>query len=190
MGNESSKPAAGRGRWRCFWAALPEAESERRLAAVVSRLRAAEGGGLRWIPRANWHLTLHFLGSIGESRIAALRAALESRPLPAPLSLTLRGIGPFPSARPRTLAALLDSAPALTQWVRYLRALEPEAARDAENSDYLAHLTVARPRPRRRVRYPELELATELLFDRIALLRSDTRPSGAVYTPLAIQAAE
>lgn len=175
-------------RWRCFWAALMDPGSERRLAAAVARLRA-DGDGLRWVPRRNWHLTLHFLGPADAKQIAALSAALKCCPLAAPFALPLRGIGPFPRIRPRTLAALLGTPAPLLDWVRYLRGAAVEAGFATEARAFRAHLTVARPGRRSDPRFPAVALEGELRFDRVALMRSDPVERGVAYTPLASNAA-
>lgn len=162
--------------------------SERRLAAAVATL-CAGSDELRWVPRANWHLTLHFLGPIDAEQIAALSTALQHRMLGAPFALALRGLGPFPRVRPRTLSALLDTPAPLLDWVRYLRGAAAEAGLAADARAFRAHLTVARPQRGSRPRYPTLELARELRFDRVALMRSDPVKGGVVYTPLATTAA-
>ncbi len=175
----------GERRWRCFWAALMDAGSERRLTKAVARLRTRGANGLRWTPRENWHLTLHFLGPTDAAQISAMSAALERCALEVPIALPLRGIGPFPRIRPRTLAALLDTPAALLEWVRYLRDAAADVGLAPEARAYRAHLTVARPQRGSRPRYPAVELNGELRFDRVALMRSDPVEGGVVYTPLA-----
>ena len=69
-------------------------------AEVCSQLTAAMPSpdeGLRYVPAAQWHLTLAFYGSVAEDKVGALeigleRAASRSRPL----RLRLAGAGTFP----------------------------------------------------------------------------------------------
>ena len=82
-------------------------EAARRIAAERSRLPAA-----RWTHADNLHLTLVFLGEVGESAldglVAALAAAFAVHP---PLTLRLAGAGTFPpppasgSGKPGAIAA-------------------------------------------------------------------------------------
>jgi 2'-5' RNA ligase len=64
----------------------------------------APGFTARWIDRANLHITLWFIGEVGDERAAAITAALRSPFDVAPFRLHLRGAGVFPSSgAPRVL---------------------------------------------------------------------------------------
>jgi 2'-5' RNA ligase len=53
-----------------------------------------------WVPAANQHLTLKFLGEIGEDRIDALVARASAKLASvAPFEVALAGFGSFPNAR-------------------------------------------------------------------------------------------
>jgi 2'-5' RNA ligase len=67
---------------RLFVAVYPPADACAHLAAVADTLAvgraASEGVNARLAPRANWHVTLAFLGDVADDRCDAARAALES----------------------------------------------------------------------------------------------------------------
>ncbi|MET0402078.1 MAG: RNA 2',3'-cyclic phosphodiesterase [Cystobacter sp.] len=101
----------------------------------------------RWVPAANLHLTLSFLGEVEEERAARVKDVLERvAPRHTPLVLTIRGGGSFgASAHPRVLWAGVEGQ------TEALAALQAEVARELrplgfepEHRDYVAHLTLAR----------------------------------------------
>lgn len=162
----------------CFRA--PAAEEDRLEARIAAVAAAAQSlvGGLRWTPRANWHVTLCFHG---EDEAAARWAAIAPRlaELPAP-TLRLAGGGTFGGvlwigvrpAGPADASALADLA---------------EAA-GADRADYLAHLTVARWRSGgSRIDTRSLAgLFADYTGERfvpgeVALMRSEPGPRGPSY---------
>jgi 2'-5' RNA ligase len=75
---------------------LPDAEKERLWHALAS-LRERDLG-VRWIPRDAIHLTLKFLGEVGESRVDRVSTRLAGvAARHAPFELRLAGIGGFPT---------------------------------------------------------------------------------------------
>jgi 2'-5' RNA ligase len=161
----------------CFSA--PDAEYDRleKRIAAVAPVAEALVGDLRWMPRANWHVTLCFHG---EDEVAPRWAAIAPKlaDLPAP-TLRLDGGGTFGGvlwagvrpAGPRDANALADLA---------------EAA-GADRAEYTAHLTVARWRSRARI---DIRSLTGLFADytgewfvpgEVALMRSEPGPWGPRY---------
>jgi RNA 2',3'-cyclic 3'-phosphodiesterase len=101
----------------------------------------------RWVPAANLHLTLSFLGEVDGERAGRVGQVLERvAPWHEPLTLSIRGGGSFgASAHPRVLWAGVEGQTAA------LGALQAEVARELrplgfepEHRDYVAHLTLAR----------------------------------------------
>jgi RNA 2',3'-cyclic 3'-phosphodiesterase len=136
----------------------------------------------RWVPAANLHLTLHFLGEVEAERLPALKEALERvGPAHAPLVLTLEGGGAFGSpSHPRVLWAGVSGE---TKALGALQADVVEALRplgfEPEHRDYAAHLTLARaklPRGERElaecVRALQGEKWGEARVDRLVLFES------------------
>ncbi|MEZ4365624.1 MAG: RNA 2',3'-cyclic phosphodiesterase [Kofleriaceae bacterium] len=98
---------------RLFVALTPPAPVVAQLTAVAEQLaRRAQTAGvpIRWLPPADYHLTLSFLGWRPIESIEAVREAVERAVAGvAPLSLTLGGLGAFPSPdRARVVWAGLD----------------------------------------------------------------------------------
>jgi 2'-5' RNA ligase len=103
----------------------------------------------RWVAAAELHLTVAFLGEIGEESLPAIGSALG--PVFAatpPLRLRLDGAGTFPPSRPARVAWIgVDSDGDLGAVERQARsALDSVLERPLEDRPYHAHVTVARPR--------------------------------------------
>ncbi|MEX2554986.1 MAG: RNA 2',3'-cyclic phosphodiesterase [Actinomycetota bacterium] len=103
----------------------------------------------RWVPRDNLHLTVSFLGEVGDERVEGIVAAMqEALTATAPFVARLAGSGAFPSARrARVLWAGLEAAEDRLASVANacIRALEPLGF-PAESRPWTAHVTVARLR--------------------------------------------
>lgn len=181
---------------RTFVAILLDDALREAVGAVVERLRPL-GGSVAWVPAANLHLTLQFLGDQPEERLAAAEAALDDAAArSAPIETALHGIGAFPGLeRPRILWVGLAQG-ALE--VRALQARLAEAlAREGfprEERPWHPHLTIGGVHDDRRWRReagPALRQALAqvagtrfgtLRISEVALMRSDLSPRGARYT--------
>ncbi len=149
---------------------------------------------VRWVRPENIHLTLKFLGDIKPADIEtigeAMADAVEGRP---PFMLTLSGIGFFPGVnRPRVIwVGLGGETRHLTDLQTHLADRLAAVGFPREKRSYQAHLTLGRIRQAKRSGQfkPVLQQFSdwgdrEFSADRIGLLRSDLKPSGAVYTVL------
>ena len=89
-------------RIRAFVALTLPIELVERAAELQGELRrAAEGRRIAWVPPANMHVTLKFLGEVPEESVPAIDGALRPRlGRLGPLSLAVRGVGAFPKAGP------------------------------------------------------------------------------------------
>jgi len=168
--------------------ALPLPEAIRNQLAVTQFLLPLP----RPVPRENMHVTLAFLGKLGESvleevdtELAGLRAA--------PFTLSIAGLGVFGGDQPRNVHARLAPAPTLD----HLQARIARAVRSAgvalEGKRFVPHVTLGRLSPGQ---VSAVELAKALgeigavtsppfVVERFALYRSILRSDGAVYDELA-----
>ncbi len=152
---------------------------------------------LRPIAAPSLHLTLAFLGDRPEKEITSIAEILTGLgDCPAP-EIELRD----PVARPERGRARLFALPVLSPGAIALQARLEEALvagrfYEPEKRPFWPHLTVARVRPEgrgkrrpRAVERPPGPLAQELLRPascrRVALYRSQLKPQGAEYIPLA-----
>jgi|SRR6218665_14870 len=103
----------------------------------------------RWVPPANLHLTLSFLGDVDEERAAAVTRALSPVGVAhAPLELSISGGGGFGApARPRVLwAGVGGNTAALGALQADVAAALKPLGFEPEHREYVAHLTLARAR--------------------------------------------
>ena len=150
---------------------------------------------LRPTPADKLHLTLAFLGHIPESDVERAAAIVTAaRPRPVPMALA-PGPAAKPPGRPRLFAIDVESPAAVELQAEVARGLIAAGLYEPETRPFWPHLTVARVRNERGRRRPrrvgtrpgELPQALVHTFDsvRIALYRSNLRPEGAQYVPLA-----
>jgi 2'-5' RNA ligase len=84
---------------RCFVALNFPVPLVRRIAEEVERRKGRIASPVAWVPPANYHVTLRFLGGVREELVEALSSRL-SRAVGglAPFELQARGFGAFPAA--------------------------------------------------------------------------------------------
>ncbi|MBI5235198.1 MAG: RNA 2',3'-cyclic phosphodiesterase [Deltaproteobacteria bacterium] len=134
---------------RAFIAIKPSKEIITRLGAIETRLNTGKIKGA-WVKPENAHLTLRFLGSINETRLDEIEAAMKlsvSRPLIRPFTLIVSGIGAFPSLKaPRIIWIGIDNNDTLN---RLYNGLEQELSGvgfEKEGRAFHPHLTICRVR--------------------------------------------
>jgi 2'-5' RNA ligase len=116
-------------------------EVERHKQAIAdARLRVA------WVPAANMHLTLRFLGSIGEELVEGVTGACKRvAPRHQPVEAKAVGLGAFPSLnRPRVLWVGVEAPEALSALQRDVEAAMVDLGFEKEERAYHPHLTVGR----------------------------------------------
>jgi 2'-5' RNA ligase len=145
--------------------------------------------GMRALPPDQLHVTLRFLGSVPISRadeLSALVTATPIRPITVRAGESLLHLPS--SSRPRVLALELDS-PSMSAIQQDVVSRLREAGLDRdEGRAFRPHLTivrVARDAPKARPAPVPERLCEPFDAVRIALYRSQTRPSGVVYETLA-----
>jgi 2'-5' RNA ligase len=115
---------------------IPEEASE-----ALTRLQPAPKPGLRNVRPDQMHLTLHFIGDAEIDRVAAL---LESIAVPS-FSITLKGVGQFPSAEGSvTLWAGVAPDSGLQRLHEAIGAALAHGGFRIEARPYRPHLTLAR----------------------------------------------
>src|SRR5215207_10115566 len=151
---------------------------------------------LRPLPPASLHLTLVFLGYRPEREIGRIGEIVEGLAGPAP-EIELSDPVPRPARGRARLYALPICSPQAVELQGDLeRRLAAERLHEPEKRAFWPHLTVARVRPEvrgskkpRLVERPPGGLPQALLQParavRLALYRSELKPQGAQYTPLA-----
>ncbi len=125
-------------------------EVRAKAADLSARLqKAAHFTPLRanWVPPANMHITIHFLGPVANERIDRLGEALPGvcRSI-APFRLGIRGIGFFPDEKlPKVLWAGVGGAfRALLGLRNDLERMVRSCGVEIAHADFHAHVTIAR----------------------------------------------
>jgi RNA 2',3'-cyclic 3'-phosphodiesterase len=152
---------------------------------------------LRPLPTASLHVTLVFLGYRPEKEIGRIGEIVEGLAGPAP-RIELRDPVQRPErGRPRLFALPISSPETVSLQGELEERLVAERLHEREKRPFWPHLTVARVRPdgrgsRRPMRVadppgalPEALRRTDVRAVRTSLYRSELRPQGAQYTPLA-----
>jgi RNA 2',3'-cyclic 3'-phosphodiesterase len=188
-------------RVRAFIAIRLEKPVEDAVAALIARLSAPaeapasaiRASAIRWIPRANLHLTLFFLGpSVPRKDLAPLADALDAIGAAAmPFEAVARGVGAFPNlGRPSIIWVGLESV-ALVALAGQVIAAAERCGFEPERRAYTPHLTIGRVRARipahlRRSLRAEADSAFGTSkVERMILYRSETGSRAAVYSEIA-----
>ncbi len=171
---------------RAFVALDLDAAARDRLIAAMETLRP-QLRGVKWVRPEGIHLTLRFLGPSSADALECLRPRLAAAASVCPAGAArLTGFGMFPErGAPRVFWVGLDFA---VPFVELQAAAETSAVAcgfGREPRRFSPHLTLGRWRDRApRPVLPDVDLGTARL-EQLVLYRSDLRPGGAVYTPLA-----
>ena len=175
---------------------LPDAIREK-LTHLLDRLKCPETSAVRWVPVSNIHLTLKFLGDTSPNNLEILSKILLAEAARRHFfEFEVGGIGTFPNLRRPRVIWVGVQAPG--ELLSLQRSIEAEVIRLGYNPDgrpFSPHLTLGRvnqnatPHEVRQISEVLLKQPTEKLgkvaVDRVILFRSDLRPTGAIYTPLA-----
>ncbi|CCW35685.1 2'-5' RNA ligase [Chthonomonas calidirosea] len=185
---------------RLFFACFPPAPIRNAIGAFQKELQnAVADPGVRWTRHEQFHFTVRFLGEIAEPVVprlveAATRVCTEQPTFSAALgSLEL-----LPNSRtPHTLVlglriGLVEMATLARALDKAFRGLDLGIA--PENRPFRAHLTLARmknPRAAEAVlpllqrSWQRLDQIPSFMVESCTLVRSELRPDGPIYTPLA-----
>ena len=185
-------------RIRCFVAILLDEQVRALLAAEIDQLRPLSRA-VAWVPAANLHLTLRFLGELGEERVAVAGEALrEAAEATRDFDLTLHRLGGFPGLeRPRVLwVGVAEGALEARTLQGRLEAALDRLGFGREERPWHPHVTIGRIFDQRRWKRdtgPELRSAVASGASRgfggfrvasVSLMRSDLSPEGTRYSEL------
>jgi 2'-5' RNA ligase len=184
---------------RCFIAI----ELDRSVLEALDRLQAklrreVPDGVVRWVAGSGIHLTLKFLGDVPLGQVRDIEDGIvRACRSYVPFALTCSGIGCFPNPRrPRVVWVGVEASGGVLSKLQ--QTVEREVAPlgyPTEKREFTPHLTLGRAQ--RRASSDELRRLGELIssakvgpiaemeVSEVSLIRSDLRPTGAVYTPLA-----
>lgn len=175
---------------------LPEGE-RRRLAKLPDHYewRGLRVAPLNWTREENLHVTLKFLGEVGDPRVAKVADALAAVRVPGPISLRVESLGFLPPRGPiRVFVARIngDLDRLAELYTAIELAVEPLGfAR--EQRPFSPHVTLARPRRERRISGDARTAVAEhqppagpqFAVEHFVLLRSELSNGPPRYTPTA-----
>ena len=171
-----------------FGLAVPEA-ARRELEPYVAAC-AAIAPEFRWVPSANLHLTVRFIGNIERAVVESIADRLAAGRL-AGFELSLGGVGTF--RRGRLVRVVWIQVSTGAEAARELAArVEAECAAAGlvpEARPFQPHLTLARARAREGAPLPPLPEPPRLdpwRADELVLYRSRLGRAGSLYEPLRI----
>lgn len=167
------------------------AEVVTNLENLLVRLKPA--ASINWSPPENLHVTTKFIGEWPEDRLDELKAALGTLPARPAIPIAIGKLGFFPNPHsPRVFWAGIHAAEALAQLARETDDILAALGIAKKERAFSPHLTLARIKmPGKQpallqavTQLPSLEFGA-FTADRFFLYRSQTAPSGSVYTKLA-----
>ena len=179
---------------RAFIAIEIDPQLVRQISAMITDLKPRIAG-IRWVPQANFHLTLKFLGDIEETKIEPIAQALELalRPFPR-FTINAKDLGVFPDLkRPRVLWIGLEGKKLLELASKIKTALDPLGF-VPEKKRFKPHLTVGRWRQFDRASRKFLEELEkwqghefgESTVAEVIFFQSELRREGAIYHRLRV----
>jgi RNA 2',3'-cyclic 3'-phosphodiesterase len=128
--------------------------------------------GVRWVPPANWHVTVRFLGDAEPSDVHASLAGVSLPAATAVFGPVVRRLGKralvVPVAGLEELASAVGTATA-------------DVGEPPGPLPFNGHLTLARLRPRAMCDLAGTPITAEVRVAEIVLVRSDLGPEGATY---------
>lgn len=175
---------------RLFIAINLPADVRRSLWETAQPLRA-RSYPVKWVEADSIHLTLKFLGDVGETREPEIRAAIDAAVRGArPFRMMISGFGAFPSpANPRVIWAGCEPAPPLEILQHRMEQEMERLSFPLEGRAFRPHLTLGRAgRGARAADFRDaedaltsLDFTAEVLVETVDLMESHLTPRGAQY---------
>ena len=177
---------------RTFIAVLISPELKSRIGAIQQSFKALPCD-VKWVVEENFHITLRFLGNVGEGKMEAVCAAAQeaAKTGPSRLEMAFSGAGAFPSVR-RPQVIWVGARKGEEEMAELARRLDDALAPlgfEREKKRFNAHLTIGRVRSPRgleslaeAIQSAEAEDLGSEMIESIAVMKSDLRPSGPEYS--------
>ena len=173
---------------RLFIAALLPDEIRARIDEYIGVLKP-RCGGVKWEQRDKLHVTLKFLGSVGDSKVPGVSSIIDGLVRNySPFGTDITGFGGFPEIRrPRILYIELLENPGLSSLQGSIDEAFVPLGFPRETRTFIPHVTIGRVKNGIRIKEPlPAPEKCKFTIDEIAVVRSETRRDGSVYTPLNI----
>jgi len=181
---------------RTFIAINLDQEIKRALTQLIDELkvRSTESRGIRWVRQEGMHLTLKFLGEIGEDKVPRIESALRQvTEKYSPFSMRIKGTGYFPpkSKAPRVFWIGIEEEGILERLQFQVEEEMEKLGFPKEQRKFHPHLTLGRVKTSSNLRgildllekYKEKTLG-EMEVKKMTFFRSVLKPTGAEYSVL------
>ena len=163
--------------------------------AIIERIIGIQSligkGNVKLVEPENIHLTLWFLGNIGEGMVDIIYEQVLKKLDFKPFTIELRGLGAFPKvSRPRVIwIGVRRGEKELKNIYEQLKRLLPKLGFRPDPKGFSPHITIARVKGRRTDLTKIIMENTDYEFgsfeaERIKLKKSTLTPKGPVYTTL------
>ena len=167
---------------------LPLPDGGRRELEPYIAAGAATAPGFRWVPAANLHLTVRFIGTVERAVVEGIADRLAER-TPAGFELALGGVGTFKRGRLVRVVWLevTNGVEAARKLAEQVEAECISAGLTAEAHQFQPHVTLARARARDGAPLPVLPDPPALKpwrAEELLLYRSHLGRAGSVYEAL------
>lgn len=184
---------------RLFYALTLPDEIRERLSALQNEVHHQNPSkGVRWVVPENLHLTLRFVGDVGEERLTEfITLGQDVAQHCHRFELTLQGFGGFPNLRnPRILwSGVQEGLPDLQRLAEYLNSGVVKMGLKAEAQPFLPHITLARIKPEQTKTVAFTTAAFQKITEGVdiigvihvysfVLMQSELSSRGATYTAL------
>ena len=189
---EKSREALSAGQVRSFVSIdLDDEHVLSRVTSIISSLSSI-GGDLKPVERNNIHLTLKFLGTVSQTKLAEVKTILSHVKFEL-FPVEIRGAGAFPNMNRMNViwVGIGEGWSRVQQIFEQTEKLLQEAGFPRETRPFSPHITIARVRSSRRMGemasfLEHLSSATFGAFkaDRVRLKQSVLSPSGPTYSTL------
>ncbi|MBU1912010.1 MAG: RNA 2',3'-cyclic phosphodiesterase [Candidatus Omnitrophica bacterium] len=176
---------------RAFIAVEIDSQTKQKISDLVSCLKKT-GPDAKWITEDQMHLTLKFLGNIGEDKVQKISEALSAiSDSFKSLKIGFSNIGAFPNLNhPRVIWLGIDEGRGSLEILNgKIEASLEKSGFARENREFNPHLTLARIRSSKNISNlikligeKNLTPVGEILIDKLSLFQSTLSPKGAVYT--------
>jgi len=167
---------------------LPQ-EIKKQLADLVLKLQKAnKNKPIKWVEKDNFHLTLHFLGSVPEERILAINQEIEPivqnfKTLNFALS---NSINAFPDLNNPKVIFLEMKELNDGQTIKLQKQIEEglrELGFEIDNRPFKLHLTLGRIKFKTSMQIPNFSIQlSEFIIQSIDLMESQLTPTGPIYS--------
>ena len=178
---------------RCFIAIEIPETTRKSVGDIIEHLKKS-GSDVKWVSPENIHITVQFLGETEESLIDVIKGSLEKILAPhRPFCIKIADAGCFPDGRrPRIIWVGMEESQTL---VRLYKDIANEMTRfgyQKEVRAFTPHITIGRVKSQRNMgellkRLDEFKgtCFSDFEVQKITLMKSELKPSGAKYYSLA-----